>query len=157
MNAHLRRDRSHFGNQFSLSSMFNYVFQRIMSGEDCNPAATPTPCKDTQGDDRWMSLVCVLSNNILCNISATINVLMYFLLCVSSAFCVFFVIISRNDQMKTFYSCSTIALCQTVREKSLMFCLLAIPSSSFCMSLRYSESASFDRPSSKVGTHIFRI
>ncbi|XP_056299748.1 platelet-activating factor acetylhydrolase IB subunit gamma [Pseudoliparis swirei] len=27
-----------------------------MSAEDPNPAATPTPCEDTQGDGRWMSL-----------------------------------------------------------------------------------------------------
>uniref|UniRef100_A0A3P8SMW9 Platelet-activating factor acetylhydrolase, isoform Ib, gamma subunit n=1 Tax=Amphiprion percula TaxID=161767 RepID=A0A3P8SMW9_AMPPE len=27
-----------------------------MSAEDSNPAATPTPCVDTQGDGRWMSL-----------------------------------------------------------------------------------------------------
>ncbi|XP_051574408.1 platelet-activating factor acetylhydrolase IB subunit alpha1-like [Myxocyprinus asiaticus] len=27
-----------------------------MSGEDSNPAATPTPCQDIQGDGRWMSL-----------------------------------------------------------------------------------------------------
>ncbi|KAF3692123.1 Platelet-activating factor acetylhydrolase IB subunit gamma [Channa argus] len=27
-----------------------------MSAEDPNPAATPTPCKDIQGDGRWMSL-----------------------------------------------------------------------------------------------------
>lgn len=28
-----------------------------MSAEDSNPAATPTPCEDIQGDGRWMSLV----------------------------------------------------------------------------------------------------
>lgn len=27
-----------------------------MSAGDTNPAATPTPCEDTQGDGRWMSL-----------------------------------------------------------------------------------------------------
>ncbi|XP_036376436.1 platelet-activating factor acetylhydrolase IB subunit gamma [Megalops cyprinoides] len=27
-----------------------------MSSEDSNPAATPTPCVDSQGDGRWMSL-----------------------------------------------------------------------------------------------------
>ncbi|XP_013875943.1 platelet-activating factor acetylhydrolase IB subunit gamma [Austrofundulus limnaeus] len=27
-----------------------------MSAEHSNPAATPTPCEDTQGDGRWMSL-----------------------------------------------------------------------------------------------------
>ncbi|XP_038566930.1 platelet-activating factor acetylhydrolase IB subunit gamma isoform X2 [Micropterus salmoides] len=27
-----------------------------MSAEDPNPAATPTPCEDLQGDGRWMSL-----------------------------------------------------------------------------------------------------
>uniref|UniRef100_A0A8C6KIQ8 Platelet-activating factor acetylhydrolase IB subunit alpha1 n=1 Tax=Nothobranchius furzeri TaxID=105023 RepID=A0A8C6KIQ8_NOTFU len=27
-----------------------------MSAESSNPAATPTPCEDTQGDGRWMSL-----------------------------------------------------------------------------------------------------
>lgn len=27
-----------------------------MSSGDSNPAATPTPCEDTQGDNRWMSL-----------------------------------------------------------------------------------------------------
>uniref|UniRef100_A0A3Q3GAK1 Platelet-activating factor acetylhydrolase IB subunit alpha1 n=1 Tax=Labrus bergylta TaxID=56723 RepID=A0A3Q3GAK1_9LABR len=27
-----------------------------MSADDPNPAATPTPCEDTQGDGRWMSL-----------------------------------------------------------------------------------------------------
>uniref|UniRef100_A0A8C7Y5Z2 Uncharacterized protein n=1 Tax=Oryzias sinensis TaxID=183150 RepID=A0A8C7Y5Z2_9TELE len=27
-----------------------------MSGEDSNPAATPTECKDIHGDGRWMSL-----------------------------------------------------------------------------------------------------
>uniref|UniRef100_G3P458 Platelet-activating factor acetylhydrolase IB subunit alpha1 n=1 Tax=Gasterosteus aculeatus aculeatus TaxID=481459 RepID=G3P458_GASAC len=27
-----------------------------MSAEDPNPAATPTPCEDTQGDGRWISL-----------------------------------------------------------------------------------------------------
>ncbi|KAJ8005229.1 hypothetical protein DPEC_G00144470 [Dallia pectoralis] len=29
---------------------------RVMSADDSNPAATPTPCVDIQGDDRWMSL-----------------------------------------------------------------------------------------------------
>lgn len=29
-----------------------------MNAEDLNPAATPTPCEDIQGDGRWMSLVC---------------------------------------------------------------------------------------------------
>uniref|UniRef100_A0A9J8DMD8 Platelet-activating factor acetylhydrolase IB subunit alpha1 n=1 Tax=Cyprinus carpio carpio TaxID=630221 RepID=A0A9J8DMD8_CYPCA len=38
-----------------------------------------------------------------------------------------------------FSSCSTIDLCQTVKEKSLMCCLLEIHLSSFCMSLRYSK------------------
>lgn len=33
--------------------------QEVMSG-DSNPAATPTPCQDTQGDGRWMSLVVLL-------------------------------------------------------------------------------------------------
>lgn len=32
-----------------------------MSAEDSNPAATPTPCEDTQGDGRWMSLVCEIA------------------------------------------------------------------------------------------------
>lgn len=32
-----------------------------MSAEDPNPAATPTPCEDTQGDERWMSLVCEIT------------------------------------------------------------------------------------------------
>lgn len=35
--------------------------QEVMS-EDSNPAATPTPCQDTQGDGRWMSLVVLLYN-----------------------------------------------------------------------------------------------
>lgn len=29
-----------------------------MSAEASNPAATPTPCEDSQGDGRWMSQVC---------------------------------------------------------------------------------------------------
>lgn len=29
-----------------------------MSAGEPNPAATPTPCEDTQGDGRWMSMVC---------------------------------------------------------------------------------------------------
>lgn len=33
-----------------------------MSAEDPNPAATPTPCEDTQGDGRWISLVCKIDN-----------------------------------------------------------------------------------------------
>ena len=32
---------------------------KVMSAGDSNPAATPTPCEDIQGDGRWMSLVCV--------------------------------------------------------------------------------------------------
>lgn len=32
-----------------------------MNAEDPNPAATPTPCEDIQGDGRWMSLVCKIN------------------------------------------------------------------------------------------------
>ncbi|KAL0985074.1 hypothetical protein UPYG_G00152550 [Umbra pygmaea] len=31
-------------------------YDTVMSTEDSNPAATPLPCVDTQGDGRWMSL-----------------------------------------------------------------------------------------------------
>ena len=29
-----------------------------MSSDDSNPAASPTPCQDIQGDGRWMCMVC---------------------------------------------------------------------------------------------------
>lgn len=38
-----------------------------MNAEDLNPAATPTPCEDIQGDGRWMSLVCK-TNDITLNL-----------------------------------------------------------------------------------------
>lgn len=44
--------------KYQCATAFLHRYTRVMSAEDPNPAATPTPCEDTQGDGRWMSLVC---------------------------------------------------------------------------------------------------
>ncbi|KAA0703159.1 Platelet-activating factor acetylhydrolase IB subunit gamma [Triplophysa tibetana] len=44
------------GQLFEHTTLFWLYLLKTMSGEDCNPAAKPTHCEDTQGDDRWMSL-----------------------------------------------------------------------------------------------------
>lgn len=48
-----------------------------MSAEHPNPAATPTPCEDIQGDGRWMSLVCgIMLYFLLLDFSATFPLLL---------------------------------------------------------------------------------